>query len=98
MPNVMSAFSDFLYSQYNSLFSHRLYFSPKPMRAETKHTADFSCCMVLPVLVLMLQYALMYFSRVNLGRCRSGTICTGSCAFQRYCKSSVVQPSAKIRF
>ena len=35
----------------------------------------------------------MYFSRVNLGRWRSGTICTGSRVFQRYCKSSVVQPS-----
>ena len=35
----------------------------------------------------------MYFSSVNLGRWRSRTICTGSFGFQRYSRSSVVQPS-----
>ena len=49
----------------------------------------------LPVLVMMLQQSLMYFSKVNLGRWRSGTICTGSMVFQRYWRSSVVQPSGR---
>ena len=34
---------------------------------------------------------------MNLGRWRSGTICTGSNFFQRYWRSSVVQPSWKIK-
>ena len=34
-----------------------------------------------PVFVVTSQYALLYCSRVNLGRWRPGTTCTGSFSF-----------------
>ena len=60
-------------------------------------TVQYQCTvptvLVIPVFVMTLQQALLYCSRVNLGRCSPGTICTGSTSFHLYTRSSVAHPS-----